>query len=102
MGGSIAVIFAARHPERVRTLALFDADYWASNSVVWPIQAPLLVECLACGYIVPSLPDGQRRDSTHPERYPDYFQIPSADALQGFSTGYSFDYTRLLQSRCAS
>ena len=44
------------------------------NSVVWPIQAPLLGECLACGYIVPSLPEGQRRDFMHPERSPDYFQ----------------------------
>ena len=74
MGGSIAVTFAARHPEKVRTLSLFDPDYRVGSLVVWPIQAPLLGECLACGYIVPSLPDGQRRDFMHPERSPDYFQ----------------------------
>ena len=29
---------------------------------------------MACGYIVPSLPDWQTRDFMHPERSPDYFQ----------------------------
>jgi len=73
MGGPIAVTFAARHPERVRALALLDPGHWPGEPMPWQISTPVVGEYWACVQLVPSLPDGQKGDFRHPERYPDYF-----------------------------
>jgi len=85
MGGPIAVTFAARHPERVRALALFDPGHFIGEPMPWQISAPLVGEYVACVRIVPSLPDGQKDDFRHPERYPDYFaKYPEQMRYKGF------------------
>jgi pimeloyl-ACP methyl ester carboxylesterase len=73
MGGPVAVTFAVRHPEKVRALALFDPGHFTGEPMPWQISTPIVGEYTACVRLVPSLPDGQKADFIHPERYPDYF-----------------------------
>jgi len=73
MGGPIGVTFAVRHPERVRSLALFDPAYLSGESLPWKLRAPLVGEYFMCVDLAPGLADGQKEDFIHPERYPDYF-----------------------------
>jgi pimeloyl-ACP methyl ester carboxylesterase len=73
MGGPIAVNYAARHPERTRKVALIDPGF--SNGFVppWKFRAPLVSDFVMCVQIAPTLPESQRADFLHPERYADYF-----------------------------
>jgi pimeloyl-ACP methyl ester carboxylesterase len=73
MGGAISVIFTARHPEKVRTLTLFDPAYSTGEAPPWFLRPPLVGEYLMCVKIAPALPDSQKDDFVHPERYPGYF-----------------------------
>jgi len=73
MGGPVAVTFAARHPENTRALALFDPGHWTGDPLPWQITTPVVGEYVACVYVVPAMPDAQKDDFRHPERYPDYF-----------------------------
>ncbi len=73
MGGPIAVTFAARRPEKVRALALLDPGHWTGDPMPWPIRTPVVGEYWACVSLAPSLPEGQKEDFVHPERYPEYF-----------------------------
>ncbi len=73
MGGEIVVTFAARHPERVRTITLFDPTYVTGEPMPWEVRLPVVGEYIACVAFVPSLPARQRDDFVHPERYPGYF-----------------------------
>jgi pimeloyl-ACP methyl ester carboxylesterase len=73
MGGPIAVIFAARHPEKVRTVSLFDPGYSTGDRLPWQLRTFPVGEYIMCVKIAPSLPEGQKEDFVHPELYPDYF-----------------------------
>jgi len=85
MGGPIAVTFAARHPERVRALALLDPAHSTGEPLPWQISMPVVGEYAACVYLVPSLPGGQRDDFVHPERFSDYFaKYPEQMRYKGF------------------
>ncbi|MGH9775427.1 MAG: alpha/beta fold hydrolase [Candidatus Acidiferrales bacterium] len=72
MGGPIAVNYAARHPERVRKLALFDPAYSTGRMTPWFMRMPVVSEYNMCTQIAPLLAASQREDFIHPERYPDY------------------------------
>ena len=72
MGGPIIATFACRHPERVRTLAFFDPGYSHGQPVPSKLKMPLLGEYLMAVDIAPTLPESQRNDFVHPERFPDW------------------------------
>jgi pimeloyl-ACP methyl ester carboxylesterase len=73
MGGPIAVIFSARHPEKVRTISLFDPAYFTGGPIPWQLRTPVVGEYIMDAVLGPKLSDSQRDDFVHPERYPDYF-----------------------------
>jgi pimeloyl-ACP methyl ester carboxylesterase len=73
MGGPVAVVFAARHPEQTRTLSLFDPAYFNGRALSWRLSTPLVGEYVMAVYIAPTLAEGQRDDFQHPERFPEYF-----------------------------
>jgi pimeloyl-ACP methyl ester carboxylesterase len=72
MGGPIAATFAARHPERVRRVLLFDPGYWPENPAPFKFRAPYLGEFNMTVSMAPRLPESQWQDFMHPERYPHY------------------------------
>lgn len=74
LGGPVAVAFAARHPERVRTVTLFDPGYFEGSPMPWRIRTPGVGEYFMCTRIAPHLTASQKDDFIHPERYPDYFE----------------------------
>jgi pimeloyl-ACP methyl ester carboxylesterase len=73
-GGPIAVAYAAQHPERVRTVTLFDPGYHSGEPLPWRVRMPILGEYFMCTRIIPAITAGQKRDFIHPERYPKYFE----------------------------
>lgn len=73
MGGPIAVTFAARHPQQVRTVSLFDPAYHTGGAAPWQLRTPIVGEYLNCVEIAPHLVEAQRLDFRHPENYPEYF-----------------------------
>lgn len=70
MGGSIATGFAARHPERVRRLALISPV--SQQGDIGPLALPLIGDYLMATSVAPSLPGRQMTDFAHPERFPDW------------------------------
>ncbi len=72
MGGPIAVTFAARHPDRVRRVLLFDPGYWPDNPAPFKFRAPLLGEFNMNLSMAPRLAESQWQDFEHHERYPHY------------------------------
>jgi len=72
MGGWVTATFAGRHPDRVRTLALFDPVAGTSGRptgvLYWPVIGPFVFQTMA----VPSMADGQASDFVRPERFPDW------------------------------
>ncbi|HYA97299.1 MAG TPA: alpha/beta hydrolase [Methylomirabilota bacterium] len=73
MGGPIVTTFANRHPERVRSVVLFDPAYDAGFAPPLELRVPVLNEFVFCVKFMPNLPASQREDFVHPERYPEYF-----------------------------
>jgi pimeloyl-ACP methyl ester carboxylesterase len=73
MGGPIAVTFAARHPEKVRTVSLFDPAYPTGDSLPWQLKTPVIADYLNCVELAPHLVEAQRLDFRYPEKYPEYF-----------------------------
>jgi pimeloyl-ACP methyl ester carboxylesterase len=73
MGGPIVINFAARHPERVRKIALFDPAYGKGLTPPWPLRAPWVGDFLMDVQIAPTMAASQRDDFVHPERYAGYF-----------------------------
>ena len=73
MGGQIAATFAVRHPDKVRSLSLFDPGYQDGSPLPWQIRAPILGEYINCVEIAPTLTESQREDFLYPDRYPEYF-----------------------------
>jgi len=72
MGGPIAVTFAARHPERVRRVLLFDPGYWTGISLPFAMRMPVLGEYNMAVGLAPALPRSQWEDFSHPQRFPHY------------------------------
>lgn len=73
MGGPIVVTFAVRHPEKVRTISLFDPAYMTGDPLPWQLRTPLVGEYINRVQIAPTLVAAQQEDFLHPERYPTYF-----------------------------
>jgi pimeloyl-ACP methyl ester carboxylesterase len=73
MGGPIAVNYAARHPESVRKIGLYDPAYGKGFTPPWQLRAPLVGEFVMDVQIAPTMASSQHDDFVHPERYPDYF-----------------------------
>jgi pimeloyl-ACP methyl ester carboxylesterase len=73
MGGAIAVTFAARHPERVSSVALLDPKYGEGAPLPWQLRTPVVGEYVNSVEIFPTLIASQQEDFVHPERYPGYF-----------------------------
>ena len=73
LGGPISITFADRHPDRVRSVALFDPAYLTGRVQPWKIKTAYVGEFWMCTERAPDLPAGQREDFVHPEKYPHYF-----------------------------
>lgn len=72
MGGPIAITFACRHPEKVRTVSLFDPGYSTGATLPARLRWPIIGEYWMGVSIAPSLAAGQMADFAHPDRYPDW------------------------------
>ena len=72
MGGSIAGTFAARHPERVRTLTLVDPAFASPRALSLVERTPLVRDYLHAVLAVPSMPEGQLADFHRPEKHRDW------------------------------
>jgi pimeloyl-ACP methyl ester carboxylesterase len=72
MGGAVAVRFADRHPERVRSLALVDPAYHGPTRLGGWLRTPLVGEYFMDVAVAPSMPAGQLDDFEHPEGHADY------------------------------
>lgn len=72
MGGFVTGTFAARHPDRLRSLMLFDPVAGATRSSLgvfgWPVIGSYLWQTLA----VPTMANGQPTDFVDPSRFPDW------------------------------
>lgn len=73
MGGPIVTTFAVRHPERVRSLLLFDPAVKA-GVVPLTLRMPLLGEFNMDVFRTPHAAEDQLSDFSHPERFPDWPQ----------------------------
>ena len=73
MGGPITATFAARHPQMVRRIVLFDPAFGPASRPPWEIRTPIVNELVMDVRIAPGMPGSQREDFVHPERYPEYF-----------------------------
>ncbi|MDQ6829450.1 MAG: alpha/beta hydrolase [Gemmatimonadota bacterium] len=71
MGGMVAANFAARHPERTRTLTLIDPAA-AHSSTPLMIRVPLVGTYIFQTMAVPTMADGQFGDFAEPKRFPDW------------------------------
>lgn len=74
MGGSIAVSFAARHPERVRSVTLIGPGYLSGGRLPFRLGEPILGEYTMAVSVAPGLAESQREDLYHPERFPEYVE----------------------------
>jgi len=74
MGGPIAVSFAARHPERVRSVTLIGPGYFSGGELPFRLRAPVIGEYTMAVSLAPNLPMMQRADLYHPERFPEYVE----------------------------
>jgi pimeloyl-ACP methyl ester carboxylesterase len=72
MGGLIATTFAARHPEKVRTVTLIDPAFFFLGRVPFPLGVPFLGEYVCHVFAIPFIARVQTRDFKHAERFPDY------------------------------
>ncbi len=72
MGGPIAANFADQHPDRTRTVTLFDPAFHMLAETPWPVATPVLGEFLMRVFVAPGMAAGQLTDLLHPERFPDW------------------------------
>src|SRR5207245_4977577 len=72
MGGAVATVFAARHPEQTRSLVLVDPLFGRRGPPPWYLQLPVLRSFLMTVAVAPGMPAGQLDDFRHPERFPDW------------------------------
>ncbi|PYX04866.1 MAG: alpha/beta hydrolase [Acidobacteria bacterium] len=74
MGGSITVTFAARHPGRIRSVTLIGPGYLSGGRLPFRLREPIIGEYTMGVSVAPSLPESQREDLYHPERFPEYVE----------------------------
>ena len=72
MGGLITTTFAARHPEKARTLTLIDPAFFFLGRVPFPLGIPLAGDCVGRVFAVPFIAKAQTKDFKHPERFSEY------------------------------
>lgn len=72
MGGLITTTFAARHPEKVRTLTLIAPAFFFLERVPFPLGIPLAGDYVGRVFVVPFIAKAQTQDFKHPERFSDY------------------------------
>jgi pimeloyl-ACP methyl ester carboxylesterase len=72
VGGPMAATFAARHPERVRSLALVDPRSPAPLRLPLYVRAPLVGEGYMAFVRAPTLAAWQPRDFFEPSRFPEW------------------------------
>jgi len=72
MGGLITTTFAARHPDKVRTLTLIDPAFFFLERVPFPLEIPLIGDCAGRVLAVPFVAKAQTKDFKHPERFSKY------------------------------
>ena len=72
MGGLITTTFAARHPEKVRTLTLIAPAFFFLERVPFPLGIPLAGDYAGRVFAVPFIARAQIKDFKHPERFSDY------------------------------
>ncbi len=75
MGGLITTTFAARHPEKVRTLTLIDPAFFFLERVPFPLGMPHIGDYVGRVYVVPFIAKAQTKDFKHPERFSEYDRI---------------------------
>jgi pimeloyl-ACP methyl ester carboxylesterase len=75
MGGLITTTFAARHPEKVRTLTLIDPAFFFLGRVPFPLGIPLVGDYVGRVFAVPFIAKAQTKDFKHPERFSEYDRI---------------------------
>lgn len=73
MGGPIVTTFAVRHPERARSILLFDPAVKAGQ-VPLKLRTPLLGEFYMDVFQMPHAARGQLDDFAHPDRFPGWPQ----------------------------
>lgn len=74
MGGPIAARFAARYPDRVRTLSLIAPEAGQTTwKDIFPLNLPGVGELLMVGFLEPVLlPSLQEKDFYSPDQFPDW------------------------------
>ena len=72
MGGPIAAGYACNHPDRVRTLTLFDPGYSHGQEMPAKLGEPFWGEYRMAVEIAPHLAESQLTDFAHPERFPNW------------------------------
>jgi pimeloyl-ACP methyl ester carboxylesterase len=71
MGGPVTVIFAVRHPERVRSILLFDPAVRGGKTPL-AFRLPVVGEFYMDVFEMPHAARDQMGDLAHPERFPDW------------------------------
>ena len=72
MGGPIAATFACRHPDRVRTVSLFDPGFSHGQPMPPNLRLPFWGEYTMAVQIAPHLAENQLSDFLHPTQFPDW------------------------------
>lgn len=72
MGGLITTTFAARHPEKARTLTLIDPAFFFLARVPFPLGMPLVGDYVGRVFALPFIAKAQTKDFKHPERFSEY------------------------------
>jgi pimeloyl-ACP methyl ester carboxylesterase len=72
MGGAVVETFARRHPDKVRSLLLFDPTMSSGGAQPWMMHVPLLRNWMMTVMVAPTMAAGQLDDFRHPDRFPDW------------------------------
>ena len=72
MGGPIAAGFVCRHPNRARSLVLFDPGYSHGQTLPWNFRLPIIGDYNFAVKMMPRMARSQLADFLHPERFPDW------------------------------
>jgi pimeloyl-ACP methyl ester carboxylesterase len=72
LGGPIVAQYACRHPDSVRTATFFGPGYSHGQPMPDKLKYPIWGEYTMAVQIAPHLPEAQRNDFLHPEKFPDW------------------------------